>query len=478
MATVLAFFYSILVFLNTLTFLRAADVNNGGKQLRIAVPARSIFKQFVKVNRDHDQNITYISGFSVDVFEAAVKCLQYPLMYNMVPFYGSHNDMIKEVSDKTFDAAVGDILITANRNHESVQFSQPYIESGLVMVVALKSDRWNQSWMFMEPFSKEMWFLMAAMTVFTGFVVWSLEHEINEDFRGPPNRQVGTSLWFSFSTVIFAHRERIRSQFSRIVLVPWLFLILIVTSTYTANLTSILTNPQVEPSETDINSLKSSNAAIGCDGNSFTIWYLEKVLNIKAGNIKIIASSDDFAKELSSGHTKAAFMLTPHARVFLSEYCGGFTLAGPTYKLSGFGFVFPRGSSLALDISETIIYLTQNGELQQLENEKLSSCKCSKSASNSSSVTQSLGPRPFAGLFIISGSVSVVGLIIGAIRLLRSHWDRFAFIQKMLMGRGMWSWLATLFALNKTKNEIELSTDCCIPETINNSAWHREGVTG
>ena len=107
-------------------------------------------------------------------------------------------------------------------------------------------------------------------------------------------------------------------------------------------------------------------------------------------------------------------------------------------------------------MSEAIIYLTQNGALQQLEKEKLQSSECSKSASKSSSEAQSLGPRPFAGLFIISGSVSIIGLIIGAIRLLRSHWERFTFMQTMLISKGICSWLETFFTLNKTKNEIEL----------------------
>ncbi|XP_065875130.1 glutamate receptor 2.8-like [Euphorbia lathyris] len=431
------------------------------KQVRIAVPASSMFTQFTKVIHDVNQNVTYIGGFSVRVFEAAVRYLQYPLIYNLVPFYGSHDDMIKQVSLNIFDAAIGDILITANRK-QPVEFSQPYIEANLVMIVTkTKSDTWKQSWMFLKPFSKGMWLLMAAMTVSTGFVVWALEHRMNADFRGPPNRQVGTSLWFAFSTVLFAHRESIRSQWTRLVLAPWLFLILIITSTYTANLSSILTNPKLEPSETDIGSLKATNATVGCDGNSFIIWYLKEVLDFKENNIKIISSPEDLAKSLSNGDIRAAFMLSPHARAFLSEYCQGFTISGPTFKLSGFGYVFPRHSALALDISEAIIYLKQSGELHQLEEEKLSYSKCLTSASNTED--QSLGIAPFAGLFIISGCVSVVGLIVAVIRQLRTHWEKFTFFQTMWLCRGLWLWIAAFLTPNKAKAEIELSIESCEP---------------
>ncbi|KAJ6678421.1 IONOTROPIC GLUTAMATE RECEPTOR [Salix viminalis] len=118
--------------------------------LRIAVPATSMFKQFVK-------------------------CLQYPLIYDMVPFHGSYDEMVTAVSEKIYDAAVGDIVITANK-HQLIEFSQPYLQSGLVTVVVMKSDKSHQSLMFLRPFTQKLWILMAAMTVYTGFVVWVIEH--------------------------------------------------------------------------------------------------------------------------------------------------------------------------------------------------------------------------------------------------------------------------------------------------------------
>ncbi|XP_016649707.1 PREDICTED: glutamate receptor 2.9-like [Prunus mume] len=39
----------------------------------------------------------------------------------------------------------------------------------------------------------------------SGFVVWVIEHPINQEFQGSPSQQIGTVLWFSFSTIVFAH---------------------------------------------------------------------------------------------------------------------------------------------------------------------------------------------------------------------------------------------------------------------------------
>lgn len=67
------------------------------KPLKIGVPAMGAFNQFVKVKYDPDKNGSYVTGFSIQVFEAVVKRLPYQLPYVLVPFYGSYDDMVKEV---------------------------------------------------------------------------------------------------------------------------------------------------------------------------------------------------------------------------------------------------------------------------------------------------------------------------------------------------------------------------------------------
>ncbi|TQE05247.1 hypothetical protein C1H46_009226 [Malus baccata] len=53
-----------------------------------------------------------------------------------------------------------------------------------------------------------------------------LEHRINEDFCGPRNHQIGTIFWYSFSTMVFAHGERLVSNLARLVVIIWCFVVL------------------------------------------------------------------------------------------------------------------------------------------------------------------------------------------------------------------------------------------------------------
>ena len=107
-----------------------------------------------------------------------------------------------------FDAVVGDVTIRANRSLY-VDFTLPYTESGVSMIVPVKDKRNKNAWVFMKPLTWDLWVTSACFFVFIGFLVWVLEHRINKDFRGPLSHQIGTSLGFSFSTMVFAHSKSI-----------------------------------------------------------------------------------------------------------------------------------------------------------------------------------------------------------------------------------------------------------------------------
>ncbi|XWS41911.1 hypothetical protein CRYUN_Cryun17cG0122800 [Craigia yunnanensis] len=302
--------------------------------LTVAVLVRSTFRLFANLSYDENHKEPHLKGLSIDVFKAAVAVLPNRFTYKLIPFHGSCDQLVEEVARRTFHAALGGIVITAERSHH-VEFSQPYAELELVMVVNKKTNELKEVWWFMSPFTREMWLIMAAMTIFTGFVICLIEHSNRIRI---PSRQVEAVLFcFPFAFLLNEHRPR--NILSFYVLVPWLILTLIVTTTFTASLSFIVTSSQAESSDINIDSLKKTNAAIASDGNSFTVSYLVKSLGFKRKNIRNIASVDDCAKALSSGNIKAAFLLMPDAKVFLAKYCRAFTKSGTAYNLGNFGFV-------------------------------------------------------------------------------------------------------------------------------------------
>jgi ionotropic glutamate receptor len=103
------------------------------KKLKIAVPLKHGFRAFVNVT---DQGVT---GYCIDLFEAAVNKLPYRLIYEFVVFDRSYDELVQSVSSGINDAAVGDITIIADRASH-VEFTMPYTESGVSMLVLAENE--------------------------------------------------------------------------------------------------------------------------------------------------------------------------------------------------------------------------------------------------------------------------------------------------------------------------------------------------
>lgn len=98
---------------------------------------------------------------------------------------------------------VGDVTITSNRS-QYVDFTLPFTELGVGMVARLDD---KDPWFFLKPFSKRLWMVSAGSFILTGFVVWLIEHPINEEFQGSKASQLGTIVWFAASTLVYAHSK-------------------------------------------------------------------------------------------------------------------------------------------------------------------------------------------------------------------------------------------------------------------------------
>nr|GEW23682.1 glutamate receptor 3.2-like [Tanacetum cinerariifolium] len=405
---------------------RGWEFSNNGRPLRIGVPLRAGFKEMVMQVNGTKQ----FSGFCTDVFLAAIKLLPYPLPYEFIMFGNGHNnpsysDLVNKVSSKVFDAAVGAITIVSNRTN-AVDFTQPYIESGLVVVVNIHKAH-PSSWAYLQPFSPSLWGVTALFFLFVGAIVWLLEHRHNDEFRGPPKKQVGTVLWFTFSMLFFAHRENTVSTLGRMVVFIWLFVVLIVNSSYTASLTSILTVQQLQTPISGIESLIMGNELIGFPVGSHVEDYLVKELSIPTSRLVPLGSPEEYAEKLLSRAVAAIVDERPYVDLFLSKYCR-FQVVGREFTKSGMGFAFPRDSPLAVDLSNAILKLTETGELQKIHDHWLNKKACGPQSL--SFVSDQLHLESFWGLFLVFGLVCALALFIHLCRTLHRFRRRHPKVKK------------------------------------------------
>ncbi|XP_061348859.1 glutamate receptor 3.3-like [Gastrolobium bilobum] len=314
---------------------------SNGRHLRIGVPLRISYHELVS----RIEGTEMFSGYCIDVFTAALDLLPYPVPYKFIPFGDGktnplNTELLHKITVSDFDAVVGDITITTNRT-KIVDFTQPYIESGLVVVAPIRKLK-SSAWAFLRPFTPMMWFVTGMFFLVVGSVVWILERRLNDEFRGPPRRQFVTIIWFSFSTLFFAHKEKTMSTLGRLVLIIWLFVVLILNSSYIASLTSILTVEQLSSPVKGIESLATSNDRIGYLRGSFAENYLTEELNIIRSRLVPLNSPSEYEKALkdgpANGGVAAIIDERAYMELFLATRCE-FGIVGQEFTKMGWGFV-------------------------------------------------------------------------------------------------------------------------------------------
>ncbi|KAJ1700437.1 hypothetical protein LUZ63_000216 [Rhynchospora breviuscula] len=295
----------------------------------------------MNVKIDPETNATRASGYSVDVFEAAVKRLPYAVSYKYELFGGNsvdssltYNDLIYQVYLGKYDVVIGDITI-----------------------------RYNQ--------------------------------------------------------------EKLESILSKIVVIVWVFVLLVLTSSYTASLTSMLTVQNLQPTVTDIRDLKKTGEFVGYKRGPFVEGLLQE-LNFDSSRMRGYYPeefSEALDKGSANGGVAAIVHEIPYIKLFLAKNCKSYTMVGPIYKTAGFGFAFPKGSPLVPDISRAILNITDGDDIIQLENKWIGDEKCL----NNGGITvesNSLNFLTFWGLFLITGAVSTICLLIFAVISFYKKWKK------------------------------------------------------
>nr|GMD38471.1 glutamate receptor 3.7-like isoform X1 [Ipomoea batatas] len=395
---------------------------NKEKPYKIVVPRRTGFTEFVRVNASNG-----IEGYCVDVFNEATSLLPYDIHFKFEP-YGNgvsnptYDDLVKMVVDDKYDAAVGDITIVTNRTR-IVDFTQPFVDSGLVIVAPIDNSK-SSTWVFLKPFTAEMWIVTGLSFLVIAVVIWILEHRVNDDFRGPPKRQLRTMLLFSFSTLFKTNSENTISTLGRMVMLVWLFLLLVVTSSYTASLTSILTVQQLSSSITGMDSLTASNSPIGYQVGSFVYAYMRDNFNIPPSRLVQLRSPEEYASALRLGPGKRGGVAAivdelPYIELFLANRTD-FGIIGQPFAKKGWGFVFQKDSPIAVDLSTSILKLSESKKLYEIYKKWFCRPDCPSERARTPEPDE-LQLSSFWGLYLLCGAITVIALLIFLLKTVRQY---------------------------------------------------------
>ena len=88
---------------------------------------------------------------------------------------------------------VADVTILPNRA-QRVDFSTPYLRR-------VKYDGDGDIWIFLKPFTLDLWLTVALSCLFIGVVILILEHRANDPGK------LEKVIWFPFGSLVFAESK-------------------------------------------------------------------------------------------------------------------------------------------------------------------------------------------------------------------------------------------------------------------------------
>ncbi|KAG6425765.1 hypothetical protein SASPL_109969 [Salvia splendens] len=124
------------------------EQNGISKDLAIIWPGKTTNVPYGSSGRN---GVVKATGFCIDVFEEVLKSLPYGdgLAIEYISFENVNYDDLVQVFLQNIDAAVGDVTITSYRSR-FVDFTVPYTEPGLAMLVPTTDQEMKNGWIFMN----------------------------------------------------------------------------------------------------------------------------------------------------------------------------------------------------------------------------------------------------------------------------------------------------------------------------------------
>uniref|UniRef100_A0A0A9UF29 Uncharacterized protein n=1 Tax=Arundo donax TaxID=35708 RepID=A0A0A9UF29_ARUDO len=251
-----------------------------------------------------------------------------------------------------------------------------------------------------------------------------IEHPTNVEFQGSRWKQFSTVFYFTFSTLTFSHDQIIKSLHSKVVVVIWCFVVLVLVQSYTASLSSLLTAQRLQPSVTDPRQLLRNGDYVGYQNGSFVHVMLRR-LQFDERKIKILSTLEEYAEALRKGSkhggVSAIFDEIPYLNSFLTQYRKEFQIVGPIHRTDGFGFVFPRASPLVPDLSKAILHITEGSEGFHIQKKWFGDATPPDYGSPDTDSVR-LSFQSFKGLFIVNGFALCIMLVINLPKFIHANY--------------------------------------------------------
>lgn len=351
---------------------------------------------------------------------------------------GEWNGLIRELIDGRADISVADLTITYERE-SVVDFTMPFMSLGIGILVKKPTKALPKLFEFMLPLAPEVWiYLITAFVGVTLFLFmvarfspyeWHNPHpcepeaeELSNDFT------MKNTLWFTIGCLMQQGCDIMPGALStRVMAAAWWFFILILVSSYTANLAAFLTVERMDnPIQSADDLAKQTKVLYGCLKSGSTRSFFQR------SNYTTYARMWSFmesrrAETLLDSNGKGvervkkgdfAFLMESTTIEYTVERNCELSQVGSLLDQKGYGIATQQDSPYRAVLSEAVISLQEKGVLHQLKDrwwkeKKEGNTSCEVNEQQKSSGTASaLSLRDVLGIFIVLAVGALISLLI------------------------------------------------------------------
>lgn len=210
-------------------------------------------------------------GISIDFWRRMADRLHLQYRFSEQPTVQA---LVKGTAEGSFDAAIAALTVTAARDRV-LDFTQPFYSTGLGIAVSIGESRWMSISRALLSFGfLQAVLVLVGIAILVGFVIWLLERDKTEHFRGGA-KGLGTGLWWSAiaMTQAGAAQNAPATLPGRMVAIGWMIASIIVIAVFTAGITSTLTKRELQGAVNSVNDLRS--VRVGAPVGSTSADYLD-----------------------------------------------------------------------------------------------------------------------------------------------------------------------------------------------------------
>ncbi|XP_026489844.2 glutamate receptor ionotropic, kainate 2-like [Vanessa tameamea] len=346
--------------------------------------------------------------------------------------------VIGELLEHNAELAICDLTITSERN-AVVEFSTPFMSLGISLLTKEPEPIATNMFSFIKPLSLDVWLYLATTYIIVSFVLLICARMSQEDWvnphpcnQNPENLQNIWSLyncmWLTMGSIMTQGCDILpRAAGSRWVAGMWWFFALIVTASYTANMSTFLSANRRSNEITDINDLTGKNSiSYGTLYNGSTYKFFEtsndtlykKLWSVmKSTKPTVFTRSNDEGRDRvqRSKSKYAFFMESTSIEYYMQKYCDLKMIGKLDSK--DYGIAMPKNSPYKSLIDSAILALQESGELSELKKkwweQEVNSKNC-KTTENEKD-DDSLQMKNTSGIFLVLGMGGIIGFFVAII---------------------------------------------------------------